>query len=83
MIWGILHMFCDVNYIMFDVGLGWVTSDYISRGLGWVYTVISWVGLSWVTENRHTAMSGLTDRRTDTPPVAEWRCSIAGRDKNV
>jgi len=31
--------------LLFDVGLGWVTSDYISRGLG------------WVTENGPTAMS--------------------------
>ena len=31
--------------LLFDVGLGWVTSNYISRGLG------------WVTENGPTAMS--------------------------
>jgi len=37
----------DLNYIMllFDVGLGWVTNDYISRGLGWVCKVMGWVGL--------------------------------------
>jgi len=29
------------------VGLGWVTSDYISRGLGWVGSVKSWVGLGY------------------------------------
>ena len=40
--------------------LGWVTSDYISRGLGWVCKVMGWVGLGWVTEYRKwpTAMSG-------------------------
>ena len=31
--------------LLFDVGLGWVTSDYISRGLGWVCKVMGWVGL--------------------------------------
>ena len=39
----------DLNYIyimlLFDVGLGWVTSDYISRGLGWICEVMGWVGL--------------------------------------
>jgi len=35
--------------LLFDVGLGWVTSDYISRGLG------------WVTENGPTAMSDLDE----------------------
>ena len=40
----------DLNYIMllFDVRLGWVTCDYISRRLGWVKSVKSWVGLGWV-----------------------------------
>ena len=33
--------------LLFDVGLGWVTSDYISRGLGWVGSVKSWVGLGY------------------------------------
>jgi len=51
----------DLNHIMllFDVGLGWVTSDYISHGLGWVCEVMGWVGLGWgwVTENGPTAMS--------------------------
>ena len=44
-----LYIFCDLNYIvlLFDVGLGWVTSDYISRGLGWVGSVKSWVGLGY------------------------------------
>ena len=27
--------------------LGWVTSDYVSRGLGWVGSVKSWVGLGY------------------------------------
>ena len=47
--------------LLFDVGLGWVTSDYISRGLGWVglgrvCKVMGWVGLGWVTENGPTTM---------------------------
>ena len=46
--------------LLFDVGLGWVTSDYISRGLGWVGSVKSWVGLGWFTESGPTAMSGPT-----------------------
>ena len=46
--------------LLFDVGLGWVTSDYISRGLGWVGSVKSSVGLGWVTENGPTAMSELS-----------------------
>ena len=57
----------DLNYIMllFDVRLGWVTCDYISRRLGWVKSVkswvgLGWVGLGWVTENGPTAMSGIS-----------------------
>ena len=39
----------DLNYVMllFDVGLGWVRSDYMGHGLG------------WVAENGPTAMSEL------------------------
>jgi len=47
--------------LLFDVGLGWVTSDYINRGLGWVGSVKSWIGLGWVTENGPTSMSGVDD----------------------
>ena len=53
----------DLNYVMllFDVGLGWVTSGsrgvtsgsrvgsrgHICRGLGWVCKVMGWVGLGY------------------------------------
>jgi len=50
----------ELHYVAVQcwIGLGWITSDYISRGLAWVGSVKSWVGLGWVTENGPTAMAG-------------------------
>ena len=68
--------FYGLNYIMllFDVGLGWVTSDYISRGLGWVG--LGWVCkvMGWFTENGPTAMSE-TDRQIDKQTNGQHRCT--------
>jgi len=44
-----LH-FLAIWMLLFDVGLGWVTSDYVRRGLGWVCKVMGWDRwVTWVT----------------------------------
>ena len=56
------------------VGLGWVTSDYISRGLGWAKSVKSWVGLGWVglqKMDQRPCLSG--SHRKDTDPITSYK----------